>query len=67
MVHEIQIPDTYLNEKEAAQELGMSVDWLRKRRRLRQGPPFVRFGRAVRYSRSGLDVWAAAQREEVTK
>jgi excisionase family DNA binding protein len=44
-----------LSENEAAQQLGLSVATLRAWRLRRAGPPFVRFGRAVRYLQSELD------------
>jgi hypothetical protein len=58
--------EIYVTEKEAARELAMSVDWLRKRRRLRQPPSFCKFGNAVRYPLSGLNLWASSQRQELS-
>lgn len=38
-----------LNEKQVAQKLGVSVALVRKLRRQRTGPAFVRIGRLIRY------------------
>jgi hypothetical protein len=65
MVNEFQVFEVYVKEKEAARELGMSVDWLRKRRRLKLPPEFHKFGVAVRYTRSGLNRFASGQKQEV--
>jgi predicted DNA-binding transcriptional regulator AlpA len=61
MERECKTTDIYITEKEAARLCGMSEEWLRKQRRLGQGPPFVRFGRAIRYSQAGLWTWSTAQ------
>jgi predicted DNA-binding transcriptional regulator AlpA len=58
---------SYLNTKHAAAYLGISESWLRQRRMTgnlggqRPGPPFVRLGRAVRYSKPALDHWLGTQ------
>ena len=49
--------DEFLNEKALAQRLGISISLLRKWRRTRQGPPWVKLGRAVRYSAAELVIW----------
>ena len=51
-----------VNEQEAAETLGLSVATLRSWRHRKTGPPFVRFGRAVRYIRSDLDSFVNASR-----
>lgn len=61
MEHECTTPDTYVTEKEAARQCGMSAEWLRKQRRLGHAPPFAKYGRAVRYSQQGLRIWCASQ------
>jgi predicted DNA-binding transcriptional regulator AlpA len=45
-----------LDEKEAASLLGMSVAWLRDCRngRRRKGPPYIKLGTRVRYSRDAV-------------
>ena len=42
-------PTVYLTPKEASEICRMSVSWLAKARMNGNGPPFVKFGRAVRY------------------
>jgi len=50
-----------MTETEAAEYLGMSRMWLRIGRSSGnpQTPPYVKFGRAVRYLRADLDRWIA--------
>ena len=43
-----------LDERDAARMLGCSVSLLRKWRRRREGPPYVRIGRLVRYQEERL-------------
>lgn len=54
------LPDQLLAEGQAAEYLTVSVSWLQKARRLNIGPDFVRIGRCVRYRRSALDAFVAA-------
>jgi excisionase family DNA binding protein len=49
--------EAYLKPREAAEYLSSSVSTLAKRRMKRQGPNFVRLGRAIRYRQSDLDAW----------
>lgn len=49
----------YTNTPGAADYTGMSVPWLNKARHYGDGPAFVKFGKAVRYSFAALDAWAA--------
>jgi predicted DNA-binding transcriptional regulator AlpA len=62
--------ETYLKPRDAAQYLSSSVSTLAKRRMNKQGPNFVRLGRAIRYRQSDLDAWmsssAAIQTENPT-
>jgi hypothetical protein len=53
-----------LREHEVKREYKFTGAWLRKNRRLRTGPPFVRLGRMVFYRRSDLDAYIAAHRVE---
>jgi hypothetical protein len=49
-----------LNEKEAAIYIGMSTSFLSKDRIegiVPQGPPWIKVGRAIRYSVKDLDIW----------
>lgn len=59
--------DRLLNEKEAAEYLGVSVGYLRLSRMngyVGSGdddpPPWIKFGRHVRYRRQDLDAWIQA-------
>jgi len=51
-----------LVERDAATYIGMSVAWMRVRRRKGGGPIFVRAGRSVRYRPADLDSWVRAHR-----
>lgn len=59
-----------IQEREAAQYIGMSMSFLRQSRMdgLREnrtpGPPFIKIGRAVRYLRGDLDAWLERYRHE---
>lgn len=54
------VPD-FLTPKEAASFLRLSLSWLAKARGREDGPPFMQFGRAVRYSKEALIRWAKLQ------
>lgn len=56
----------YLATREAARYLGVSTSFLEKGRHFGTGPAYVRFGRAIRYSRVALDAWAADRRATCT-
>jgi hypothetical protein len=49
--------EAFLNEFEVSEKLQISVASLRRRRVLRQGPPFVKVGPLVRYRPEALDQW----------
>jgi hypothetical protein len=49
--------EALLNEFEVSEKLQISVASLRRRRILRQGPPFVKVGPLVRYRPEALDQW----------
>ena len=53
-----------LREAEVTRQYTFSGPWLRKNRRLKTGPPFIRVGRMVLYRRSDLDAFVAAHRVE---
>jgi hypothetical protein len=42
--------DRVVNEIEASKILGRAVQTLRNARHLRQGPPYIKLGRSIRYS-----------------
>ena len=52
----------YLEEREVAKILGVSVQALRNRRFLGQPPAYVKFGRSVRYLLDDIIAWAESQR-----
>jgi hypothetical protein len=39
----------------------MSVSWLAKSRMRGDGPPFIKIGRSIRYSKEGLIQWLKSQ------
>jgi hypothetical protein len=51
----------YRDERFVADFLGTTVETLRTWRRRRCGPPWVKFGKLVRYSIAGLIAWANSQ------
>jgi excisionase family DNA binding protein len=52
--------DPLFTPNEVAEYLNCSVSFLAKERMKGTGPAFVRIGRAIRYSRSALDSYKAA-------
>ena len=46
-----------LREREAAARLGLTGNCLAKWRCKRVGPPYVQFGRTIRYLTDDLDAW----------
>jgi hypothetical protein len=58
-------PDHLLTPEDAAQYLRIAVATLASSRLTPprcDGPPYVRYGRAIRYLRADLDAWLAARR-----
>jgi hypothetical protein len=55
-----------LNEREAAQILGLNVKTLRRWRWAGKGPRFLKMGSAVRYERADLEAYKAAARRTST-
>jgi len=49
--------DVLLEPNEAAAFLKVSLSWLAKARAANDGPPFMRIGRCVRYSKAALLRW----------
>lgn len=45
------------DESDLEREYGLSRPWLRKRRRLNDGSPFLRLNRMIKYSRSAVESW----------
>lgn len=61
-LREVQTPsDSHcLNERDLSMTLKVSIALLRKWRRQGGGPPFLKFGRAVRYQALDLKTWLEA-------
>jgi predicted DNA-binding transcriptional regulator AlpA len=57
---------TLRTPKEAAQFLKLSTSWLAKARMRGDGPPYIKFGRAIRYSEADLLQWISSQRRSRT-
>jgi len=53
----MEFSDVLLESSEAAAFLKFSISWLAKARATNDGPPFVRIGRCVRYSKAALLRW----------
>ena len=51
------LTEDLLTSKEAALYLRMSVSWLAKARMRGDGPPYMMFGRSIRYGEGGLVRW----------
>ena len=60
-----------LTDPDAAKYIGMSVAFLRRSRSEGRranhtpGPPFIKIGRAIRYTVADLDAWLEKHRREV--
>lgn len=50
-----------LTEREAADEVRRTPETLKRWRRLRKGPPFIRLQGRVLYDRAKLNAWLASQ------
>lgn len=48
---------TLLTPQEAAKLLKVSVSWLAKARMRGDGPPYIKFGKSVRYIEAALQAW----------
>jgi len=55
-----------IDESAASERLGMSVHYLRTSRWRGDGPPFIKVGRAVRYSPADLEHWVESHRRTST-
>lgn len=53
-----------IREPDVTREYPFTAPWLRKRRRLRLPPAFIRVGRMVFYERSELDAFVKSHRIE---
>ena len=57
----MEFNDAPLEPNEAAAFLKISLSWLAKARATNEGPPFIRIGRCVRYSKAALLRWLKSQ------
>jgi hypothetical protein len=55
-----------LTPKEAATRLKVSTSWLAKARMRGDGPPFIKVGRAIRYSDAALIQWVKSRQRSST-
>lgn len=60
-MHPLPFP-TLLNERQVATLLNISAFWLQRQRWLGEGPPYLRYGRAIRYDIAALAAWLDAHR-----
>jgi predicted DNA-binding transcriptional regulator AlpA len=49
--------DDLLKPKDAAAFLKLSLSWLAKARMSGDGPPYIKFGKSIRYSKAALLAW----------
>jgi hypothetical protein len=61
MANTVEFSDVLLEPNEAAAFLKVSLSWLAKERATSEGPPFIRIGRCVRYSKAALLRWLKSQ------
>jgi predicted DNA-binding transcriptional regulator AlpA len=59
--------DVLLQPKEAAGVTKLSLSWLAKARMRGDGPPFIKFGRSVRYSEKALEQWMKTRQRVSTR
>jgi hypothetical protein len=57
----VAAPFVLLTPKETANRLKVSLSWLAKARMRGDGPPFIKVGRAIRYSDAALQQWMKSQ------
>jgi predicted DNA-binding transcriptional regulator AlpA len=57
----VLVTGVLLTPAEAAQILKVSLSWLAKARMRGDGPPFIKIGRAIRYSEAALQQWVKSQ------
>jgi predicted DNA-binding transcriptional regulator AlpA len=54
-------PISLIGERDLAKRLAISISFVRKLRRLKRGPRFLKLGRAVRYSATDIADWLNSQ------
>lgn len=57
----VSIPRRYVSERALAEYSGIATRTLQRWRLFNQGPPFKKFGGAVRYDLTAFERWAAEQ------
>lgn len=62
IVRQTATQKTVFTEKEAAEYLNQAASTLRQWRSLSRGPAYLKDKRGIRYSKSDLDTWLAANR-----
>jgi len=55
-----------LNEKQVQEVYGFSIPYLRRARRERRGPRFLKVGKLVRYRRSDIEAYLTAHAIETS-
>jgi predicted DNA-binding transcriptional regulator AlpA len=55
-----------LNERQVQEVFGFSVPYLRRARRERRGPRFLKVGKLVRYRRADIEAYLTAHTVETT-
>jgi predicted DNA-binding transcriptional regulator AlpA len=55
-----------LNERQVQEVFGFTIPYLRRARRERRGPRFLKLGKLVRYRRSDVEAYLAAGAVETT-
>jgi len=60
-------PNRVLNDKQAAQFLGVAVQTLRNWRGQRRGPDYIKLGRSVRYSEGDLSRFLESRKIKVSE
>jgi predicted DNA-binding transcriptional regulator AlpA len=55
-----------LNEREVWEEYGFTIPFLRRARRERRGPRFLKVGKMVRYRRADIELYLSAHAVETS-
>ncbi|WP_226355157.1 helix-turn-helix domain-containing protein [Pseudonocardia sp. ICBG601] len=58
---DLQATNDLMRETETAQLLDLAPATLRNMRSRREGPPYIRVGRSIRYSRVSVQKWLSEQ------
>jgi predicted DNA-binding transcriptional regulator AlpA len=61
------VEDKIIDEKIAADYLGLAVQTLRNWRNQCKGPPYIKLGKAIRYRTGDLDEYTKNRRIDPTK